>query len=113
MHETGVIGSEEPVRTIKTAVFIADFLPHIQHIMQAHGGLLEVYTDHCLAHFPPGTTKIELWPRVESVRYRILFPDGYDLQEVVTRRGDSLLRFSGDDFPEELRKRYPERFGIA
>jgi len=88
----------EPVRQIKTYLFRERCLPHVREIFSAHGITLDIKDDHCVVTFPAGTTRQEILPRPNfSVRFRVVLPDGYEMEDVVPR--GSLLSRLG--FPEQ------------
>ncbi len=93
--------------------FLSDFIPHVQRIIEEHGGRLEVLPDRQIVHFPPGTLKRFIWPACHSWRFDLYFPDGYCIMLVETRDGKKLLGFDPQGFPESLKYKYPEMFSSA
>jgi hypothetical protein len=66
-----------------------------KEIMVKHGCRFEEHPDEWIVFFPEGTTKTEIYPRTMQSRYRIVFPDGYELREIYDRfREVSLLAYS-------------------
>ncbi len=95
------------VTELKVTRILPYLVPAIQHIFTTHGGALEVQNDHCLARFPPGTKKTEIWPRTRTARCWITFPDGYLIYEVyLTTSGLSYLQFPAVDIPADIREKY-------
>jgi len=79
--------------------FLPDLVPHVQRVMQEHGGQLEVLPDRQIAHFPPGTLKRFIWPAYYNWRYDLYFPDGYCIMLAETWNGKKLLEFDPKEFP--------------
>lgn len=95
------------VKTITAASYVEDYIEPIRTIMHKHGGDLQVFPHHVVFTFPEGTYKVELFPRIESSRYTIHFPDGYELHEVVAATtGRVYIHFSLSDLPEHIQKKY-------
>ncbi len=92
-----------PVRTIETFPFRPDLFAIIQIILEGHGTTIERYVQKCMLHFPEGTYKSELIPRVRDSRYEVRLPDGYRLYESILHTGDlSIIRLNLDDLPKEV-----------
>jgi hypothetical protein len=97
------------ITQIKISRCFPDVEPILQQIFQQHGGKLEIFEDYCLAHFPEGTTGMEILPRVRTLRVKITLPDGYEMQQYVTPYCEqSVLGFPEDDIPLEIRKKYSQ-----
>lgn len=66
-----------------------------REIIVRHGCTLDENADECMVSFPEGTTRTEILPRMMTERYRIAFPDNYELQEVYDKyREISILLYS-------------------
>jgi hypothetical protein len=118
LHFDSIYVSHTPVHEIKTLLFIPAFDELIKDILTSHGALLveepEIIKNgrllqmaHIAITFPEGTYRSELLPRTHDERYRIVFPDGYDLLELCRRDSPfSYLRF--DSYrgltPEQIEK---------
>lgn len=50
---------------------------------------------------PEGTTQAEILPRVNAARYRLKFPDGYNIVEHLERSGISALYLPASDLPNQ------------
>jgi hypothetical protein len=72
----------EPVTTITTPPFLPSFDALFLEILMAHTIRIDKRTGEYLLHFPEGTSKTEILPRTLDERYRIVLPDGFELQEV-------------------------------
>jgi len=59
------------------------YLAVVSELMKYHGGRLETKE----VFFPQGTIKRFIWPRILDWRYRIIFPDGYEIGLTQTREG--------------------------
>jgi len=46
-------------------------------------------------------------------RYDVYFPDGYCILLVEFRNGRVSLGFHSDEFPEELKRKYPQTFQVT
>jgi len=97
-------GPKEPICQVETPPFRPSLTEPLRTVLEAHGCRLEVSPEKYFVRFPEGTLREELWPRVLSMRYRIVLPDGYTLSQTVTRQGQSYLGFPLADIPKELRK---------
>src|ERR1700730_16470202 len=109
MSETSkhLMGESEPIMSVSALKYEAELMDVISQIFLEHGGTVEDIDEMLfLAHFPAGTTRAELYPRLHSMRYEITFPDGFVIQEVVTRDGLEGLQFPISSFPPELQQRY-------
>lgn len=69
------------------------YLPIVSALMKDHGGGLNAHE----AFFPQGTIKRFLWPRILDWRYRIIFPDGYQMGLMETKDGQNILLFNPAD----------------
>jgi hypothetical protein len=109
-EERMVIGQPVPMRQVTSPPLRADDLTAaIERVLKKHGGWLEVSADQVTLHFPEGTRAQELYPRVNFTRYRISFPDGYEIMRTVDRHGNTFnLSFPEEDIPEEMRRRYQQ-----
>jgi hypothetical protein len=107
-EERTVIGQPEPICQVISPPFRADDLTAaIEQVLKKHGGRLEVSDDAFTLHFPKGTIMQELYPRVNFSRFRITFPDGYEIMRTVDGQGNTFnLSFPEEDIPEEIRRRY-------
>jgi hypothetical protein len=109
-EERTVIGQPVPLRQLPSPPFRADDLTAaLQSILEKHGGGLEASPDAFILHFPEGTIMQELYPRVNFSRFRITFPDGYEIMRTVDGQGNTFnLSFPEEDIPEEIRRRYQQ-----
>jgi hypothetical protein len=107
-EEAATIGQPEKIRLVTSPPFRADDLTAvIQSILETHGGRLEISIDVFTLHFPEGTILQELYPRVNFPRFRITFPDGYEILRTVDRNGNTFdIGFPDEDVPEDIRRRY-------
>jgi hypothetical protein len=80
---------------------VADVL---RSVLQAHGGGVEEEALGCVFRFPDGTTKQRLFPQVQTTRYTICFPDGYQLFHTVERNGSCNLWFDQHDLPADVQR---------
>jgi len=105
-----VIGQPMPIRQLQSPPFRADDLTAaIKLVLEKHGGGLAVSADAFTLHFPEGTEIQELYPRVNFTRFRIRFPDGYELLRIGDRQGGTFdISFPEEDMPEEIRRRYQQ-----
>ncbi|GLV54387.1 hypothetical protein KDH_12340 [Dictyobacter sp. S3.2.2.5] len=99
-------GDIEFVTTIRTSRPYADVEAIVKRILIDHGATIEESEQHWTVHFPEGTRRIEIWPRADSTRFRITFPDRYQIYETVTRYGISTLRYPSDEFPQAILQKY-------
>jgi hypothetical protein len=67
--------------------------------LSAHSCTLDVGCESILLTFPPGTTKQELYPRINDTRYRVTFPDGWEIR--LTEHRHSVHRLSTIALPVE------------
>ena len=67
----------QPLHELKTPPLTEE----ARKIIVRHGCTLDENTDECIVSFPEGTTRTEILPRLMTERYRITFPDNYELQE--------------------------------
>ncbi len=96
-----------PVTSITALKYEPELMDAIEAIFLEHGGTIEQIDDsYFRAHFPTGTIKTELYPRLHSVRYEITFPDNFAIYEVITRDGMEGLQFPLSAFPEEFQEKY-------
>ncbi|GCE16746.1 hypothetical protein [Dictyobacter kobayashii] len=100
------LGEMVPVASIHTARPYDDVEEIVRRILIEHGARIEVNQDDWTVTFPEGTTRVEIWPRADSTRFRIIFPDQYHIYETVTRYGVSILRYPSGEFPQELLRKY-------
>ncbi len=78
------MGSEErlTVRTLK------ETHPKVIEYLEAHGCVIEFLHDHCKITYPPGTKRVENYPRVRFVNYIITLPQGVEVYELGQRSTD-------------------------
>ena len=91
--------SATPISSVIAALMDAELLPRIRDIFAEHQVEYQERGDHWNMKFPDGSTKAELWPRVNRARYEITLPDGYKLYAVVFDSGWYGLRFQSKEFP--------------
>jgi len=102
-----LVGQSEPITSLSALKYEPELMDVICKLFLEHGGTIEdLDGTSFLAYFPAGTTRVELYPRLHSMRYEITFPDGFAIQEVVTRDGLEGLQFPISSFPLELQQRY-------
>ena len=107
-EETSTIGQTMPIRQLQSPPFRADDLTvAIKSVLEKHGGRLEVSAEAFTLHFPERTEMQELYPRVNFTRFRITFPDGYEILRIVDWNGNTFdISFPEEDIPEEIRRKY-------
>ena len=73
-----------------------DIVPEAQVLLKEHGCTIVTCAGCCKVLFPEGTTRSSIFPRMSlSERYKIVFPDGYQIREVfVSSLEQSVLCFS-------------------
>jgi hypothetical protein len=102
-----LMGESEPIMSVSALKYEPELMDVICKLFLEHGGTIEDFDETSfLARFPSGTTRVELYPRLHSMRYEITFPDGFAIQEVVTRDGLECLQFPISSFSQELQQRY-------
>jgi len=97
-----------PVTMIEAQLYTGDLLKEICIILQAHNCSLEKKGRSCFIAFPPGTTKIEIWPRIHNARFQIILPDKFILyeHEPINKNLPSSLYFPQEAFSQEFQKKY-------
>lgn len=69
------------------------YLPIVSELMKAHGGALNANE----IFLPQGTIKRFIWPRILDWKYRIIFPDGYEMGLTETSDGKNILSCNPTD----------------
>jgi hypothetical protein len=84
-----------------------DLRDHVLRIMQAHGGNARWTETNTIFTFPEGTTTVQIGFVTHEHRYRIVFPDSYEIYETCLgeRRGN-LVAFPDHAFPDGLLRKY-------
>ena len=106
--ENSAFDSAFPCREIVGQAVPLDLQEHVLRIMQAHGGNARYNETATAFIFPEGTVKIRMgWPATREARYRIRFPDKYEVYETYLgeKRG-SLVAFHQHEFPSVLLTKY-------
>lgn len=81
-QERGIVfplcGPTEPAEPVK----LPGIFPKARSFLEQHGcTVTECGGGFVLVSYPEGTTNTEIYPRTCYARYRILLPDGTELQE--------------------------------
>jgi hypothetical protein len=98
-----------PCREIVGQVIPEDLQEHVQRIMKAHGGNARCAQTATLFTFPEGTVKLQMgWPATKEARYRIRFPDKYEVETYLGEKRGSLVAFHEHEFPDELLTKYKQ-----
>lgn len=108
VQEVETIGQPVPIRQLQSPPFRADDLTAaIKQVLEKHGGDLEISSEAFTLRFPEETTMQELYPRVNFTRYRIRFPDGYEIMKTMDCNGNTFdIGFPEEDIPGKICKRY-------
>jgi hypothetical protein len=96
-----------PCREIVGQAVPPDLREHVLRIMQAHGGNARWTETNTIFTFPEGTTTVQVGLATRQPRYRIVFPDHYEVCETYLREwGNSLVAFPDREFPDGLLNKY-------
>ncbi|GER87889.1 hypothetical protein KDW_20510 [Dictyobacter vulcani] len=82
--------------------FIAELTEVVTKHLEAHGISIKPLGENISITLPEGTYQEELLPFVESSRYTVTLPDGYQFTHIQTRWGQSTIMFPLNDLPKEF-----------
>ena len=100
-----VIRSE--VERLNVLPFDSEVVDYCIGALRSHGCVISISSDRYIVFFPQGTFQEEILPRTLDMRYKLLFPDGFEIESIV-RRGSDLhtLKMPKSILPEHLREKY-------
>lgn len=91
------------ITRLSAALFDGEVVDYCIGALRSHGCVISVASDRYDIFFPQGTVQEEIFPRTLDMRYKILFPDGFEIQSVVRRGSDLyLLKMPRSILPTEF-----------
>ena len=84
------------------SLVLRDMLPAARQYLEKHGCVIVEENEGVKIIYPVGTTRTEILPRTMCERYRVMLPDGTELQEAHSRlmNGDNGLWVPQEAFHE-------------
>lgn len=99
MHYTPS-GRKQPLNKIIMPPFVPEEV--VTKHLENHGLTIEPSGEDIVITLPKGTYQEELFPVVESSRYIVTLPDGYQFTHIQTRWGKSTITIPINDLPTKV-----------
>jgi hypothetical protein len=95
------------VERLNVIPFDSEVVDYCIGALRLHGCVIAISSDRYTVFLPQGTIQEEILPRTLDARYKIIFPDGFEIEGVVRRGSDlHMLKMPKSILPEHLQEKY-------
>lgn len=99
-----------PVAVVKTnKVWPSDWLGQMKAAIVKHGGSMTERDGYCLWYFPDQTVKRQVFPIMSTDRWKIILPDGFEINMPELPGGGQTLVFPDGCFSHEIMEKYAHK----